>query len=272
MPEAILRFVQGYRVRPEPQHLALTFTAMSRFGIFRDMEQAGVHIGFVGGVLSTMDRETALKSLAKMFPLSPEDQPALIKAIAYSGHPEWKALLSGIAERMPSRAVLVDRYLSDKLPVLGAVPLDAGPQPLDALWGLYYATGSFEPILRIIAVVKWSADQNDVERLTIGSMSKWTLAQNASRDVDLLRLIKSALAFEPPGRTEEASGSDRGCRNGRNGKNPQRSVSGDRAIEDQRTGEHAQHAMVGAGGSNRVGARLCRRQPHSAMWPSVSPV
>lgn len=197
-PEVVLRFIQGYRTRPEPQHLALVFSAMTRHGVFREMEQAGIHLGFLGGVLSTLDVDAASAALAKMFPVHPEDQPALIKAVAFSGHTQWKALLRGIAERMPSRAVLVDRYLTDKMPALEAMALDAGPQPLDVLWGNYYATGSFEPIVRIVSVLKWSAEGNDVERLTIGSMAKWTLAQNASRDVDLLRLLKAALTTETP--------------------------------------------------------------------------
>ena len=65
------------------------------------------------------------------------------------------------------------------------------------MWGNYFATGSYEPVLRIISVLKWSKDVNDVEKLTIGSMAKWTLATNASNDVELLRLLKSAMTTEP---------------------------------------------------------------------------
>ncbi len=64
------------------------------------------------------------------------------------------------------------------------------------MWGQYFATGSYDPILRIVSVLKWSKDANNVERLTIGSMAKWTLATNASRDMDLLRLLKGALTHE----------------------------------------------------------------------------
>ena len=64
------------------------------------------------------------------------------------------------------------------------------------LWGHYYGTGAFEPVLRIVSVLKWSRDADDAERLTIGSMVKWTLATNASHDGELLRLLKSAMSFE----------------------------------------------------------------------------
>ena len=43
-------------------------------------------------------------------------------------------------------------------------------------------------------MLAWSQDRNDVEKLTIGAMAKWTLAQNASRDSDLLLLLKGVAA------------------------------------------------------------------------------
>lgn len=194
--EAVMQWEQGYRLRPDPQRISEAFVVMSRLGMFREMEQAGLHLGFVGAVIGKLDRDKAAQALAKMFPLAPEDQAALIKMIAMSGHPSWQALLRGLAERMPSRAVLIDRHLTGKLPSLETMAMDAGPQPLDILWGHYFATGSYEPILRIVSVLKWAADANDVERLTIGSMAKFTLAQNASRDIDLLRHLKVALGHE----------------------------------------------------------------------------
>ncbi|MEL7049050.1 MAG: hypothetical protein AAFO75_08845, partial [Pseudomonadota bacterium] len=44
---------------------------------------------------------------------------------------------------------------------------------------------------------KWAGDQNDVEKLTLGSMAKWTYATNASRDKNLLDLAKSQLGHQP---------------------------------------------------------------------------
>ena len=45
-------------------------------------------------------------------------------------------------------------------------------------------------VRRIVTVLAWSSDKNEVEKLTIGAMAKWTLAQNASRDTDLLAMLK----------------------------------------------------------------------------------
>jgi hypothetical protein len=195
-PEGIARWINQYRQKPEPKALPDAVKAMSAAGIFKDADTSGLYLGFIAGVLGA-NPGSAEDLVAKMFPLPPEDHLAVVKAIAYSGLPEWKALLRKFAERMPARAVVVDRYLTGRLPALDKLELDAGPAPLDIMWGLYFATGGYEPLLRIVSVLKWSKDANNVERLTIGSMAKWTLASNAARDMDLLRLVKTSLAHEP---------------------------------------------------------------------------
>lgn len=195
-PEALLRWVNGYRTKPEPDVFPIAVKAMSRVGIFRELENAAVYVGFMAGVLSASGPD-ATKLVAGMFPMPPDDQVAIVRAIAYSGRPDWKELLRSFVERMPARKVLIERHLEDKLPTLHKMPLDNGSSPVDTLWGFYFGSGSFEPILRIVSVLPWSKDANNVERLTIGNMAKWTLASNAQRDHDLLVMLKAALNHEP---------------------------------------------------------------------------
>ena len=195
-PESILRWINGYRTKPEPKRVPAAVRAMAQLGVFREPETSGIYLGFISGVLGA-NPSNAEPLIDAMFPMPPEDQPAIIKAIAYSGLPDWKELLRKTAERMPARGVLIDRYLTEKLPALDALALDSGPAPLDVLWGRYFATGSYDPVLRIVSVLRWAKEGNNVERLTIGSMAKWTLATNASRDMDLLRLLKGGVAHEP---------------------------------------------------------------------------
>lgn len=192
----IVAFMNGYRAKPEPKLAPDALKAMIRLGVFRDGDTSGMHLGFIAGILGA-NPATAEAQIAKMFPLPPEDHAVVIKAIALSGLPDWKRVLAKFTERMPARTVLIERYMSDKLPALADLALDAGPAPLDILWGHYFATGSIEPILRIVSILKWSKDANNTERLTVGSMAKFTLATNASRDMDLLRLLKPLVAVEP---------------------------------------------------------------------------
>src|SRR5262249_14974835 len=49
--EAILSWMLGYRTTPVPTELPELVHAAAKFGAFRDMDSAGVYIGFIAGVL-----------------------------------------------------------------------------------------------------------------------------------------------------------------------------------------------------------------------------
>ena len=195
--EDLLKWISGYKQKPEPARLPAAVKAMSDYGMTKDMDQAGVYIGFTAGVLGS-DPETAEKLISQMFPLSPDDQVLVIKAIAYSGLQDWKDLLKKFVERMPARKVLIDKYLYGNKPVLADLPIEDSSFAIDVNWGYYFATGSEPPVKRILVSLGWAGDKNNVEKLTIGAMAKWTLAQNAARDSELLSMLKADVSGEPP--------------------------------------------------------------------------
>jgi hypothetical protein len=178
----------------------------------------------MAGILGAHPTEAA-GIVDKVLPaLAEEDQWIMVRAIAYSGLPEWKPLLAKFAARMPSRRAMIDKYLDGTLPALDAVPLeakkpalldkvksyfagsppkhseltfDSSPELLDTLWGSYFATGNYRPVSRIIAMLPWSKEKDSVEKLTVGGMAKYTLASNATRSRDLLAMLKRASRHQP---------------------------------------------------------------------------
>jgi hypothetical protein len=194
--QAILGWINRYRLRPQPQKLPAAVKAMRSLGVFRDLDASGVYIGFMAGVIGA-NPDKADRLIAAMFPMPPEDQVAVVRAIAYSGLPSWKAMLRRFAERMPARAVLIDRLIEGKLPTLEKLPIDKSPAVLDTLWGYYFASGRKEPVNRIIGALEWATEGNDVDKLTAGSMAKWTLANNALQNKDLLDHLKAEKRRRP---------------------------------------------------------------------------
>ncbi len=195
--EELLVWINGYRLKPDAKRLPAAVKAMSTFGITKDMDQAGVYIGFTAGVIGS-NPDTAEKLISDCFPMPPEDQVLLIKAIAYSGLSDWKDMLGRFVERMPARKVLIDKFMFANKPVLADLPMGDDSTAIDINWGYYFATGAEAPVRRIVKALAWSSDKNEIEKLTIGGMAKWTLAQNASRDSDLLQMLKSISADEKP--------------------------------------------------------------------------
>ncbi len=48
-PEVVLAWINDYRHEPTPERLPEAFTAMRQQGQFKEVEQAGIYVGFVAG-------------------------------------------------------------------------------------------------------------------------------------------------------------------------------------------------------------------------------
>ena len=212
----VLRWINAYRSKPDPAGVPTAMRALSRFGALTDPDRAGTYVGFFAGVIGANPAK-AETLIAKSLAMQGADHWVIVRAIAYSGLPEWKALMRHFAGRMPTRQVMIAKYLDGELPTLDQLliaPLPSllqrlrdkfhiGKQPhkvvleptsevLDTLWGYYFATGGYGPIMKLVAMLPWSKDHDNVEKLTLGSMAKYTLASNAARDTALLGMLKSS--------------------------------------------------------------------------------
>jgi hypothetical protein len=232
-PRASLSVVQqwiyNYRAKPDYAHVPAAVRVLFHSQTFKEPENSGIYLGFIAGAIGSNPAK-AEQLVTGFFPIAPEDEWVIVRAIAYSGLPDWKNLLRRIAPRMPGRKVMIDSYLAGTLPTLTAIPLEeatpgmldklrgvftknpfakedkklnmvltfAGNQDLlDTLWGYYFATGSHIPILRIMQMLPWSKSRDTIDKLTVGSMARYTLASYAVRDAGLREFLRSELAGQP---------------------------------------------------------------------------
>ena len=214
--DAVLRWINAYRAQPDPNSVPAAMRALSRFGALQDPERAGVYVGFLAGVIGS-NLLTADAIIAQSLTMQRDDRWIVVRAIAYSGRPDWKELLRRFAAQMPERQAMIEKYLAGKSPTLEQlairpppssfdkfgehfrigkpsrkVILEPSPDVLDILWGYYFATASYGPVISLIELLQWTEDRDDVERLTVGSMAKYTLASNATRDQTLLAMLRSS--------------------------------------------------------------------------------
>jgi hypothetical protein len=222
--DAMLRWINAYRHKPDPDGLVVLVRALSGLQAFKDAQSSGAYIGFIAGVLGA-NPALAEGLICKMLAIDPADHWVLVRAIAYSGLPNWKDLLATFVDRIPTRRDMIDQYLDGKLPTLEQiayqnakpgmlakiedvftpedarpkkpVALEPSPELIDVLWGYYLATGGYAPIARIIKLLPLANDKDSVDNLTTGSAAKFTLASNAVRDLHLLAMLKAAVKTEP---------------------------------------------------------------------------
>jgi hypothetical protein len=214
-PDQLMDWISNYRDHKQPWRVPSAVHAMQEYGLFGDEEKAWFCIGFVAGVLGANPKDGP-GMIPKMFPMPDKEQAVIIRAIVYSGRPDWRELLEKNASRMPLRRPLIDDFLNGKRPTLMTLPLDSGGSPgIYALWGYYVATGQHEPVVRIMEALRWSKTKNDsgfsfrkifsgwgsdpsaVEKITTGGTAKWTLASYAERDRQLIALYRAEHGRQP---------------------------------------------------------------------------
>ena len=225
-PNASLSVVQqwiyNYRAKPDYAHVPAAVRVLFHAQSFKEPENSGIYLGFIAGAIGSNPAK-AEQLVTSFFPVRPEDEWVIVRAIAYSGLPDWRNLLRKIAPR-------IDSYLAGTLPTLTAIPLEeatpgmldklrgvltknpfakddkklkmmqtfAGNQDLlDTLWGYYFATGSHIPIVRIMQMLPWSKSRDTLDKLTVGSMARYTLASYAVRDAGLREFLRGELAGQP---------------------------------------------------------------------------
>jgi len=213
-PERLVDWVYNYHAHPTPWRVPAAVRAMRELGLFTDEEKGAFCTGFIAGVLGANAKDGPAL-VGKMLPMPDKDQAVLIRAIAYSGRPDWRELLTKYKDRMPLRQPLIDSYLSGKAKTLMEIELSDGPSVVYTLWGYYVATGQYEPVVRIMQALRWSKNKNDgnfslkkifsnwrndpsaVDKISTGATAKWTLASYAERNRDLLSLYRAEYEHQP---------------------------------------------------------------------------
>ena len=222
----VQQWIYNYRAKPDYAHVPAAVRVLFHSQTFKEPENAGIYLGFIAGAIGSNPAK-AEQLIASFFPIRPEDEWVIVRAIAYSGLPDWRNVLRRVAPRMPGRQVMVDGYLAGKLPTLTDIPLEemkpgvmdklrgaftknpfakderklnttltfaSNQDLLDTLWGYYFATGSHAPIQRIMQMLPWSKSRDTVDKLTVGSMARYTLASYAIRDASLREYLRGELA------------------------------------------------------------------------------
>ena len=224
----VQQWIYNYRNKPDYAHVPAAVRVMFHAQTFKDPENAGIYLGFIAGAIGSNPAK-ADQLVNSFFPVPPEDEWVIVRAIAYSGLPDWRNLLRKVELKMPERRVMIEGYLAGTQPTLMDIPLEeakpgvldklrgtltrnpfakeerkldtkltyaTSQDLLDTLWGYYFATGSHLPIQRIMQMLPWSKSRDTIDKLTVGSMARYTLASYAVRDAGLREYLRERLARE----------------------------------------------------------------------------
>src|SRR5271155_6199818 len=126
-PRASLSVVQqwiyNYRAKPDYAHVPAAVRVLFHAQSFKEPENSGIYLGFIAGAIGSNPAK-AEQLVNSFFPVPPEDEWVVVRAIAYSGLPDWRNLLRRVAPKMPARQVMIDDYLAGKQSTLTEIPLE----------------------------------------------------------------------------------------------------------------------------------------------------
>jgi hypothetical protein len=220
--ENVLAWINAFDPQRDFARAPSVMKSASDFGALTDPESAGMYVGFMAGLIGGRP-DKAGTTIDKLLAIRSPDHWAIVRAIAYSGHPDWRGLMEKYRPKMPTRDLMAQRFLEGKLPTFDTppapkaswtkkanpvnwfkkkeeedvTPLNERADVVDVHWGMYFAMRNEQPLNRMVELLPWSEDRDSFERLTIGSMVKYTLAMNASRDSKLLGRLKAIHAALP---------------------------------------------------------------------------
>src|SRR6202046_4826675 len=112
----VQQWIYNYRAKPDYPHVAAALRVLFHAQSFKEPENAGIYLGFLAGAIGSNPAK-AEQLVTSLFPVPPEDEWVIIRAIAYSGLADWRNLLRKVAPKMPGRKVMIDSYLAGTLPV-----------------------------------------------------------------------------------------------------------------------------------------------------------
>src|SRR2546423_6319807 len=136
-PRASLSVVQqwiyNYRAKPDYAHVPAAVRGLFHSQTFKEPENAGIYLGFIAGAIGS-NLAKAEQLVTSFFPVPPEDEWVIVRAIAYSGLPDLRNVLRQIEPKIPERRIMIESYLNGTLPTLAEIPLeDSRPSMLDKL-------------------------------------------------------------------------------------------------------------------------------------------
>src|SRR5579871_4006530 len=139
-PRASLSVVQqwiyNYRAKPDYAHVPAAVRVLFHAQTFKEPENAGIYLGFIAGAIGSNPAK-AEALVNSLFPVPPEDEWVIVRAIAFSGLPDWRNLLRKVAVKMPGRQLMINAYLAGTLPTLTEIPLEVmQPGMMDKIKGV----------------------------------------------------------------------------------------------------------------------------------------
>src|SRR5882757_6781751 len=88
----VQQWIYNYRAKPDYAHVSAAVRVLFHAQTFKEPENAGIYLGFISGAIGSNPAK-AEQLINSFFPVPPEDEWVIARAVAYSGLPDWRNIL-----------------------------------------------------------------------------------------------------------------------------------------------------------------------------------
>jgi hypothetical protein len=186
---ALEDWMAHYHLKPEPQRLPRAIEALVRAGALEGEARLKPAAAFVAALIAEDD--ASLAKLSEAIAEAPiAKQRLLAQAIALSGRPHWRRLLTELKRAVPARALEIETLLAaPEAPTTLSAAFDEAGVVLDMVFAHFMATGSETAFRRILAAVDGSLEGVPVAAST-AAKARASLAWHLASDPRLLELTR----------------------------------------------------------------------------------
>lgn len=194
--EEVIDWVNAYHVQPEPRRFSEALRIMSEEGLLGMPAAQPLIAGFMSGVFVDNPDQVAVW-LRQAGRLPADHRSLVLLGLWHTGQAEAAAIVKAAIAGDPAIEANLGFLSSRVAQHVTALPLEQGHWVLNTLWGYYLATGDERAVIRVIQVLPWVEHMDRPGHMSIGRAAYWSLAVNAARQPDVLRICEAQLATQP---------------------------------------------------------------------------
>jgi hypothetical protein len=195
-PEGLHHWITYYYLKPEPARFGDAVRSMAGSGVLENEDAMPPAFGFIAGVVR--NNPGKLQGWVKEFETLNDNQLTTVAlGIWYAQLPESQTVVYSLIKRRAGVKERLSFLLTGAPMQITSIPLEQGPWVLDANWGNFMATGSREPVLRIISTLPWIDVRGDTNRLLVGGAARWSLTSNAAQHKTVLAICEREISQQP---------------------------------------------------------------------------
>jgi hypothetical protein len=190
-PQAVAAIVETYYQGAIKEHIPTLVQASIAHNQTDERAKRLALIAFMAGLIA--DDATFVERLAPVFHVLPGEQPMrLVRAILYSGRPDWMAQLNRLKGLWPARAAEIDKTASIGAKPVYELKFRGQPEVLDMSWAYFGASGRRESVMAIIDTLA-DLRSDDPALVAAAVVNRRSLADRATRDELVMEICRRAL-------------------------------------------------------------------------------